>query len=251
MPRNPVRYTSGLTQDAPFQPLGMIGIPDPLFYSGFYDDFMAYVATGYTVTNTGNGTIAAAAGDGGTVLYTTNSSTPAGADLSSLQPVVANLTLDTTKKWAYGCRVKLSSASNNGFLGGLIQKTTTPFTVTDGVAIVKASGGTGIVVNVVSGSSTQATATIPPGALTPADNTFFDVAFAYDGKADILIYAGTGLFGAKPDQDRATLGPVARITGVGSLTLTAANLVPTLALQSGTASSKTMTADFFYGCKER
>jgi hypothetical protein len=89
------------------------------------------------------------------------------------------------------------------------------------------------------------------GIVAFAANTYLDLGFCYDGGSDLYVFAGAGLVGQVTNQNTATLGPVARISGVGSLTLTAALLNPTLALQSGTATSKTMIADFAYAAKER
>ena len=245
----PMRVTAGYTQDMSFQPLGMVGQPDPIFYSTFVDDFMAYEAGDYTVTANTNGTVAAVAGDGGQIIFTTNSSTPLAADIAALQTPVANVTLSQTNKIAFGCRLQVSSASNAAFNVGLIQTTTTPFTVTDGVYFGKATGSTAISLYVVSGSSVQASTSLS-GIVTPADATFLDLAYTFNGRGEILVYAGTDLYGQKQNQDTATLGPVARID-VSALTLTTAVLAPSLALKSGTASSKTMTVDFFYAMKER
>ena len=129
----PMRITAGFTQDMNFQPLGVVGQPDPLFYSTFVDDFMNFEAADYTVTANTNGTAAAVAGDGGQIVLTTNSSTPLATDIVSVQTPVANTTLSAKNKIAFGCRVKTSSAANAAFNVGLIQTTTTPFTVTDSI----------------------------------------------------------------------------------------------------------------------
>lgn len=246
----PMRIQAGFTQDASWQPLGLFGQPDPFFYSTFADDYCFYQQGRYTNTNTGNGAIAATPADGGRILFTTNSSTPAGTDISSQQGNTANLTLSATAKWGWAARVQLADATNSAFLGGLIQTTTTPFTVTDGIYFLKASGALFPTVSVVSGSTVQATVSLS-GLAAFANATDIDLAFVYDGRADLLVYAGNQLFGQKSNQDTALLGPIARIAGIGSLTLTTAVLNPTLALQSGTASSKTMQADFHYSAKER
>jgi hypothetical protein len=100
------------------------------------------------------------------------------------------------------------------------------------------------------GSVVKASRTVPNFVI--AANTMTDLAFVYEGKDELLIYAGVGLFGASPDQNREPLGPMARISGVysGGM-LTTAVLCPTLALQSGTASSKLMYVDFFRSLSER
>lgn len=250
MSSSPMRLQAGFTQNQSWQPLGLLGTPDPLFYSETYDDFNFYQAGRYTVTNTGNGTVAGTAADGGAILFTTNSSTPATTDISAIQPDNANLVLSTTLKWAFLARVQLADATNSAMNLGLVQKTVTPFTVTDGVYFNKASGNTYLTLSVVSGSTVQASVSLS-GLLTMTNGAYYDLGFQYDGKSDLLVYAGQNLVGQKPNQNTATLGPIARISGVGSLTLTTAVLAQTVALQSGTATSKTMQADFFYAAKER
>lgn len=245
----PMRITAGFTQDMSFQPLGLIGQPDPVFYATAFDDFMFYQSGRYTVTADSNGTVAATAGDGGQILFTTNSSTPLATDIAAIQTNIANTTLSQTNKVAFGCRIKTSSATNAAFNVGLIQKTTTPFTVTDGIYFGKASGSAVISVYVVSGSSVQASASLS-GLATLSDATFIDLAWVLNGRGDLLIFAGANLFGQKENQNTATLGPIARID-VSALTLSTAVLAQTLALKSGTTTSKTMTADFFYSMKER
>ena len=247
----PMRIQAGFTQDQSWQPLGLLGQPDPLFYQTYVDDFMYYQSGRYTVTATGNGSVAATPLDGGAVIFTTNSSTPATTDIVSVETNVANTTLSATQKIAFLVRLQLSDVTNAALNVGLIQKTTTPFTVTDGIVMSKASGSTSIVVSVVSGSTTQASVTIPSSALSLANNTYVDLGFVYDGKSDLLVFAGQNLIGQKTNQDTATLGPVARIASVGSLTLSSAVLAPVVAVESGTASSKTMTVDFVYAAKER
>lgn len=245
----PMRITAGMTQSMSWQPLGAVGQPDPTFYATFFDDFMAYNSALYTVTANTNGSVAGVAGDGGLITFTTNSSTPLVTDIASIQTSVANTTLSQTQKITFGTRVSLSDATNCAFDCGLIQKTTTPFTVTDGIAFSKASGSTTINLNVVSGSTVQATVALN-SIFVPTNNSYFDVAFELNGRGDVLVFIGQNLFGQKQNQDTAPLGPMARVS-IGALTLTTANLAPTLALQSGTASSKTMTADFLYAMKER
>jgi hypothetical protein len=247
-----MRVTAGFTQDMSWQPMGLLGIPDPVFYATMDDDFMFYQAGRYTITANTNGAVTAANADGGQVVLTTNSSTPLATDITSMQVNNANIVLPTptqTNKLAFGCRIETSDATNAAINVGLIQKTTTPFTVTDGIYFSKASGSTTININVVSGSTVQATAALN-GVFTPTNNSFFDLAFELDGKGSLMVFIGQNLYGQKQNQDTAPLGPMARVD-VSSLTLSTAVLTPTLAVQSGTASSKTMNVDFVYAMKER
>ena len=94
----PMRIPAGFTQDMSFQPLGLIGRPNPFFYAVYDDDFTHYNSGDYTRTLTGNGTIAQVAADGGAIVFTTNSTTPAGTDIASQQLAAATLQLSTSQK---------------------------------------------------------------------------------------------------------------------------------------------------------
>lgn len=257
----PVRYPSGVTTDLPFQPWGWMGVANPAFYNLSGDDFNYVLASAtgpWVATNTGNGTIAATAGDGGLALFTTNSSSPASSDLSSLQRPAACYTPPTLaqrKRMGFVCRLQCSDMTNAQINIGLIQTTVTPFTVTDGIYINKAQGSATLNLISTVGSTPTSTA-FPTAAYTLANNTNIDLAWFWDGRSGTLFaYVGYPLVGPGiqsvggiGNQDAMVQGPVLSVTG---LTLTTANLNPTIALQSGTASSKTMTVDFAFWAKER
>lgn len=246
----PVRYTSGISTDPKWGPLADFGQPNPLTYHSFVDDFdYATGITGYyTATKTGNGTIAQTAGDGGLALFTTNSSTPAAGDVCSLQLPVASFKPATTKKLFFLTRLQLSSAANNGLLCGFIQTTVTPFTVVDGLYFLKATGSASNLILRSTVASVNTDLTIPTAAYTLADATYIDLGFYYDGRGTVSAFVGSSLVSSPPQaQLYAARSPMAAF----SPTLTTANLNLTLALQSGTASSKTMTADFLLAAKER
>jgi len=243
---NPVRFTSGFTQDASFQPLGQLGIPDPFFYADYADDFIHYNTGDYTVTAAG-GTVAgsAAGGNGGRILFTTGATA---TNFAAIQLTAASFQYVATKKLAYLCRIQLADVTLPVVMAGLIQTTVTPYTVTDGIYFTKAAGSTDIVVNVVTGSTVIGTTTLT-GLLTNA--TDIDLGFTVDRLGNILIYAGNSLIGQKR-QDVTTLGPAAKILA-SSLTgaMTAVLLNPTLAIQTSTAAAKTMYADFHLAAMER
>ena len=244
---NPVRFTSGFTQDAPYQPLAQVGVPDPFFYAYYEDDFLPYNAALYTATVSG-GSIAAtaASGSGGRILFTTAATA---ASYPTVQLPVASFQYTATKKLAYLCRLQVATLTTNAFIAGLIDTTTTPFTaITDGIYFLKAAGTTNIVVNVVTGSVVIGTVTLT-GLLTA--NTDIDLGFTVDRLGNILIYAGNNLIGQQR-QDVATLGPAAKIYA-SALTgaMTTALLNPTLAIQTSTAAAKTLYADFLYAAMER
>ena len=245
---NPVRLTAGFTQDATYQPLGQIGVPDPFFYAYYEDDFLPYNAALYTATVSGGSIAATAAkGSGGRILFTTAATA---ASYPTIQLPVASFQYTATKKLAFLCRLQITNTTTNTFIAGLIDTTTTPFTaITDGIYFLKAAGTTNIVVNVVSGSATIGTTTLS-GLLTA--NTDIDLGFLVDRLGNILIYAGSNLIGQQR-QDVATLGPAGKILA-SSLTaaMTAVLLNPTLSIGNGaTAASTTGVADFLYAAQER
>ena len=249
----PTRLTAGLTTDAPWQPLAQYGLRNPFFYHEVEDDFDSSIASSiWTQTHTGNGSIAHAAGDGGTILFTTNSAAPATTDIAAIQLPAAGFTIAAPKKLFFLARLQVSDVANAAFLAGLIQTTTTPFTVTDGIYFYKASGSaSNLVLNYAVGG-TITSLTIPVAAYTLANNTYVDLAFTTDRLGNLYAYIGSQLVGFIPQSGSGTLtpprGPAA---SVATPTLTTATLNPTLAIQSGTASSKTMTADFIMASKER
>lgn len=243
---NPVRLTSGFTQDAPYQPLGHIGVPDPFFYAYYEDDFLPYNAALYTVT-AASGSVAAsvAGGNGGRILFTTGATA---TNFASIQLPAAGFQYVATKKLAFLCRIQAADVTLPVINAGLIQATATPYTVTDGIYFTKAAGSTNIVVNVVTGSAVIGTTTLT-GLLTLGVD--IDLGFVVDRLGNVLIYAGNSLVGQKR-QDLATLGPAGKIRA-SSLTgaMTAVLLNPTLAIQTSTAAAKTLYADFLYAAQER
>lgn len=248
----PTRTPGGSTPDFPWQPLANCGSGNPFFYHQFADDFdNAIGASGlWTVTTNTNGTVAHTAGDGGLALFTTNSSTPLVTDIASMQLPAASFSFTAGKKSFFLTRLKVSSAANATFLVGLEQTTTTPFTAVDGLYFYKATGATTMVLrSTVSSSNTDIA--IPALANPLADNTFIDLGFYVDRLSNVFAFVGSQLVGYIPQSGTGSTNPVRGPVASGTPTLTTANLNVTLALQSGTASSKTMTVDFVMAAKER
>jgi hypothetical protein len=255
----PVRYTSGISTDQKFGPLGDYGLPNPFFYHSWADDFDQEVnETGaYTKTTTGNGTVALVAGDGGLGLFTTNSSTPAGADIASLQLPVAGFTYTAGKRLFFLTRFQASSISAAAFQFGLIQQTVTPGTVTDGIWFSKAAGSlTNLAINIAKASAAVSVA-LPTAAYTLANNVNVDLAFSVDRNGDVLAWVGSQLVGYIPQSGTGpNLPPLnqgfsVRILSPAFANIPIVNLTPTLAMQSGAAASSTMTVDFVLAAKER
>ena len=259
---SPVRYPGGVSTDFPWQPLANFGLPNPFdyhFWEDDFDDFKANANT-YTVTATGNGAAANYAIDGGAVRLTTNSSTPATTDIVSVQlpaasyafvPSTSSVSGKTSHFWA---RVQLSDVTNAAFVIGLGNTTTAPFSasLTDGLYFTKASGSTQI--NLVSNiGGTTVTTAVPVSAYTLANATYIDLCWYYDGRSTaaapngtVQIFVGNELIAG--GQSNSARGPVASFQPTS---LTTALMNPTLAVQSGTASSKTMTVDFLFAARQR
>lgn len=242
---NPVRFPSGVSGDFPFGPLANFSRVHPFRYHAWADDFDAVSSTyPYTITKTNAGTVAQTAGAGGLLLFTTDA---LAADLCSIQLPVAGFVPVLGKRAFFLTRLQVSSAANAEFNVGLIQTTTTPFTVTNGIYFRKPTGSaTGLILNVTSASATVST-TIPTSAYTLADATSIDLGWQVTRQGDVVAFVGSDLVGWQ-SQNTASIGPVARAT---LPTFPTGNLNFTLAVKSGTASAKTMTVDFALAAVER
>lgn len=244
---NPVRFTSGFTQDASWQPLGAIGIPNPFFYAAFQDDFLPYQSGKYTVTATG-GSVAQTTsnGTGGRILFTTGATS---GNFAEIQMDGDGFSYTAGKKFVYLTRIQVADITNTEVIAGLIDSTATPFSaVTDGIYFYKAAAGTSIQLRAVTGSTLVGSATIT-GALTA--NTDIDLGFYVDRSGNIKAFYGHNLIGQQ-SQNTATLGPDTAIRA-STLTgaLTTAALYSTLAVAAGTAAAQTMVSDFLFSAQER
>ncbi len=260
---DPARNTAGISTDFPWGPLADYGAPNPLFYHSAVDDFDPYVAGRYTTTGTvANGSIATLSGEGGLAIWTTNSSTPVNTDFTTAQLTPGGFTLTAGKKSFFLTRLQVSSAANAAFIVGLMQVTTTPFTQLEGLYFLKATGATTLVLR-HRASAVNTDIAIPANANPLADATFIDLGWYVDRQQNIYAFVGGQLVGWIPQSGTGSVtaagtsvlpvkGPIASLQqSITALTLTANVLTPTLALQSGTASSKTMTTDFWLAAKER
>ena len=248
----PVRFPNGISTDSPFGPLANLGTPHPFDYHLWADDFDILHGQ-YTQTKTGNGTIATTNGDGGRMLFTTNSSTPAAADLCSIQMPSTNFARPAAsagKKMFFMARLQVSDVVNAGWICGLMQTTATPFGPTDGIYFYKASGASNNLILGVANTSVITTLAIPTGAYSLANNVDIDVGWYMDRAGTIYAFVGSNLINVPANNAPAgqAKGPVGSVVGAS---ITTANLNMTLAVRSGTNASKTMNADFFMAAKER
>lgn len=247
----PVRQPSGATTDFPWGPFADNGNGNPAFYHQLFDDFDASLTTSFwTVSKTSTGTVAHTPGDGGLALFTTAATN---ADNVSIQTPAASFAITAGKKLFFETRVSLSDITASAFQLGLIQTTSTPATVTDGLYFQKSAGST--VINFISVVGSVPTSVVVPlgGIANYANGSTFDLAFYLNRKGEIAIFAGSQLIGWIPESGTGaqTLTPTGAVARLIPTTLTAVNLNATLALQAGAVAVKTMTVDLVCVAKER
>lgn len=240
----PTRYPNGVSTDHPWGPLACLGAPHPFLYHHWHDDF-DQLASEYTATKSGAGTIASAAGDGGLILFTTGA---LAADICSVQMPAAGFAraaIQAGKKMFFMARLKLGEVTNTAFIAGLIQKTATPFTVTDGIYFYKATGAANNLVLRHTVGSANEDLVIPTSAYTLAADTFIDLGWYMDRNGEIFAFVSQDFLN-KPSTEAK--GSCESFTPAA---ITTAALTPTLAVAAITASAKTMTVDFAMAAKER
>lgn len=191
---------------------------DPSLMHTYFNDFDYYTTGDWTGTATGSVTNSAAAGDGGWVTLVNSA---ANNDLNSIQIPRANFAIVAGQDAWFKARLKVSNATNANLLIGLIQTTTTPFTVTDGVYIRKNAATT-----TMTGNTTKSSATSSVNIGTMANDTFLNVGFHYTGSS-IIFYVNNSVVGSIPQTNLPT----------AALTLT-------IAETNGTAAAITTTVDY-------
>ena len=244
---SPVRYPGGVSTDFPYGALANFGLPNPLSYHLWEDDFDV-LNSGYTVTKTGSGTLAVTAAQGGALKFTTNASTPLASDLVSLQLPAGSFSFTAGKKCFFLTRLQSSDVVDATLLAGLMEITTTPGAATDGVYFSKLSGASNTLNLISNVGGVASSLAIPANAYSLADNTNIDLAFYVDRNQRILAFVNAQLVGYVTQSGNG--GPRGPVAGFAP-PLTTSLLSPTLAVISGTAASHTMTADFILAAMER
>lgn len=219
-------YPNGVTNAPIGTSLQTLSAPDPTISHTYFNDFDVYTAGDWTNTATGSVTNAIVAGDGG---WLSMLNSAANADLNSLQLKVATFALTAGREAWFKVRIKTSSATNAVLTVGLIQTTTTPATVTNGIYFNKLAAST-----TVTGKVTVASATTTVNVGTLADDTFTTMGWHFDGRNLVQFYFGGN-----------------RIGSLTIATLPAINLNLTIAEANGTAAAITTTVDYAFASTER
>lgn len=217
---------AGLTNAALHSALASYGAMDPTVFHTYFNDFDVYTSGDWTSTATGSVTNAVIAGSGG-ILSMLNSAS--NNDLDSLQLKAASFAFTAGQKGWFKARFSISNATNAAIIIGLIQTTTTPLTVTDGVYFSKAAATT-----TLTAKTTKSSTTTSVNVGTLANSTSVNVGYYYDGDSTIRVYLNN-----------------VQVGSLATTNLPTANLNLTIAVANGTAAANTLNVDYIFASIER
>ena len=184
----PSHVRGGISDTAPGQLMFDYAHWSPLRYHTYFNDFNAYVAGDWTITETGTGTRALADAAFG-VLLVTNAA--ADNDANFFQKKGESFKFVAGKKLWFETRFKVSDATQSDFVAGLQIIDTTPLAVTDGVYFRKDDGDADLDFVVIKDSA----ATTASAIATLVSDTWISLGFYYDGSA-IKYYVNDALAGS-------------------------------------------------------
>ena len=227
-------FTKGVNNVTAQSILGQMIQLDPAQMHTYFNDFDAYAAADWTVTETQAGATQALTNVDGGVLLLTNSA--ADDDLNALQKVGESFKFEAGKKLFFKARFAVSDATQSDFVIGLQITDTTPLAVTDGVYFRKDDGDANLDFVVVK-DSTASTAT---AIATVVAATYLTVGFYYNGVNEVVYAASTN------SNNPTVLGKLATTNLPNDEELTIS-----FGIQNGEAVAKTMSVDYIFAAKER
>lgn len=249
----PSRFYGGVTNSGPF-PFSLLGNfpnPLPMVSPTDFDDFMGtYTAAQWTIQQTGAGTTADTAGNGGLVIQTT---TGANNDQQANIRPTAKFAFIAGNQFWFVANLQISQATTSQFTVGVMD-TLVGLAPTDGVYFDKPLAGT--VLNlVIRGAGTSTTIPIY-STITAA--TSYSMGFYYDGRATPSLYGFCSANITTP----VAFGPrvpfpggsnIAVATSGGTYTLAnlpTVNLKPGFGVKTGSAAAITMTTDYIFAAAD-
>lgn len=209
---------------------GQMVFPDPTLFHTYFNDFDTYVAGDWVVTETGDGTQALTAGNGGLLLLT---SSALDNDGMVLQKTPAAFAMSANKKCWFGARLAMQKATESDLQVGLVIVDTSPLDATDGIYFEKLDG-TSTVSVVCRKNATTGSRSAAAGVLAAATQT--ELQWYYDG-------AGKLYYGMN--------GNVAGVMDVADYLPDATNLTVSMAFFNGEAGAATLTVDYVFAAMER
>lgn len=229
----PTRFSNGVTNATATAPMAMLPILDPSVMHVFFDDFDKFTAADWTITTAetgiGDASEAIADADGGVLVITNDD---ADDDHDFLQFGSETFSVTAGKKLFFKARLKVSDATDSDFVMGLQITDTSPLDTTDGIFFQKDDGDTNLDFHV----EKDDTATSETAIHTMADDTYVELAFAYDGSSEIAVYV-----------DGAKVATITTLTNLPDDEV----LTVSFGIQNGAAAVKTMSVDYVLVAKER
>lgn len=233
----PTHFTGGVSNVGPSDPLYQFGMLDPTKWIVYFNDFHNYVAGDWTVTEVGSGSRALTDINGGALLVT---NAAADNDRNELQKVGEGFLLADGKKAFFKARFKVSDATQSDFLIGLAVTDTTlqgsvdDDGVTDGIMFSKDDGDASLDVSVQKNTTTGQNRAA--AIATVVDDTFLEVAWAFDGVSEVKYFVD-GVHKGSLD--------------ASSTYLPDTELTVSFAMMNGEGVAKTMTVDYLFAALER
>ena len=234
---NPTRYPGGISTAVKFSALWNLPAEDPTKLVRYFQDFNTYAAGDFTITETGSGSRALAAGNGGLLLIT---NAAADNDNNQFQVVKEIITPVAGKKMWFKTRFKVSDATESDVCVGLCSLDTDVFSsadgdgVTDGIFFWKDDGDALLDFQVQKNSTTGQNRSVAFATLV--SDTYLTLGFEYDGVAYVKFFVNDIQIGTMD---------------ASSTYFPDANLTPTFAIKNGEAVAKSMTIDYIYAAQER
>lgn len=229
------RFPNGLTNQAVDSIFNSLKEPYPLLYTKFVEDFIDFVPTAWTVTETQAGATQATTGAAGGALLLTNSA--ADNDINQVQKAAGSFLPVVGKKFFMGCQFQLSDATQSDFAIGIQLVNadgTTLATATDGIFFLKADDAATIALYC---RLDNAAGSVNSGAITTlVDATNVRLSAFYDG-VDRLYYGVNG--------------SISGYVTVSASFLPNVVCAPIISLKNGEAVAKTATIDYLYVAQEK
>lgn len=230
------RLPGGITNVAVDSIFNSLKCPDPSLYTRFLEDFLEYVPTAWTVTETQAGATQATAAFSGGALLLTN--TAADDDINQVQKAAGSFLPVVGKKFFMKARFQISDATQSDFAIGIQLVNadgTTLATATDGIFFLKADGAATVTLYVRKDNAAGSANSGAIATLVAATNV--ELSCFYDG-IDRLYYAVDGVIGGYIDSVTATFLPDV-------------SCAPIISLKNGEAVAKTATVDYLFVMQEK
>ena len=242
---------NGVTNAAAYQTMAQAGQLDPSWSHTYHNDFDTFLASDWTITTTGTGTVALTPGDGGLLLLT---NTTGATDAIYMQLAAASFKMVPGKDVFFKFAGTLSAVILDVFYAGLLATTTPPNTTQDAVYILKPTASAQLqLVTVIGGVSTVVNF---PAAAVPVAGVPFEVGFHIDylGNVEAFFNPTTGADWQQLAPTSSAAGAMTtrgRVAASLTPTMTTAILNPSFGLLNSTGVANTLTADYITVVRNR